>query len=271
MRTKSTSRAMPGALCLFQDAFDCALLAPDAAPDAEVTALIAQPAFAVYRNTGRNACIDALWANYPTVVRLVGEQWFRAAASAYVSESLPADPSLMRYGAGFAGFLAGFEPAADLPYLPHVARLDRFWTEAHIARNDCVLDPARIANLAPDTLAPVVLRLHASARWAWFPNMPVYSIWSRNRSSAPVDDDLDWKAEGALIVRPRATVEWTAIDAAACAFLEACARGRTIQEAANAALEVRHDADLVPLISSLLGAGAFSRLLHHSGYSARRP
>ena len=269
MRSIPTTGPMPGALSRFQDAFDCALLAPDADPDAEVAALTVQPGFAVYRNTVISACIDALQANYPAVARLVGERWFRAAASAYMRQSPPADPTLTHYGAGFAGFLTGYAPAADLPYLPDVARLDRYWTEAHIARSDTVLDPATVAILEPDALASAALRLHTAARWAWFPAAPVYSIWSRNRSAATVYDDLDWKPEGALITRPRDAVQWTDIDAAGCAFLEACAQGRAILVAANAALEARHDTDLIPLTSSLLGAGAFSQLLLHSEQSAR--
>ena len=90
------------ALGRFQDAFAQALLAPDTVPAGEIATLTAQPAFAVYRNTVMKGCIDALQANYPAVTRLVGEEWFRAAAAVYVRESLPADATLLRYGANFA-------------------------------------------------------------------------------------------------------------------------------------------------------------------------
>ena len=60
-----------GALCAFQDAFAEALLAPSGAVanSPELTRLIAQPGFAVYRNTVMKGCIDALQANYPAVGR----------------------------------------------------------------------------------------------------------------------------------------------------------------------------------------------------------
>src|SRR5687768_2867500 len=109
------------ALTCFQDAFARALLAPEVAADSPVAALTAQPAFAVYRNTVMKGCIDALQANYPAVARLVGEEWFRAAATIYVRETLPAEPMMLNYGAMFADFLTHFGPAADLPYLPGVA------------------------------------------------------------------------------------------------------------------------------------------------------
>ena len=246
-----------GALARFQDAFAQALLAPEAEPAAEVAALAAQPAFAVYRNTVMKGCIDALQANYPTVARLVGEQWFRAAASVYAREALPADPRLLRYGATFADFLPRFEPAAELPYLPGVARLDRCWTEAHTAATQDVLDPAVVARFAPEALAGVVLHPHPAARWAWFPDAPIYTIWSRNRADNVPDVDLDWRPEGALLVRPRDGVEWMALDAAGCAFLDTCAAGGTLAAAAQAALEAQGTSDLARLMSALLAAGAF--------------
>ncbi len=256
---------LPGALARFQDAFAHALLAPGSAPAVEVAALAAQPAFAVYRNTVMKGCIDALQANYPVVARLVGEEWFRAAAAIYAREALPADPTLLRYGAGFADFLARFDPAAELPYLPDVARLDRYWTEAHAAPDASALDPAAVARLAPAALAGTVLHPHPAARWAWFADAPIYTIWSRNRADDAPIADLDWQAEGALIVRPRDAVEWIAINAAGCAFLDACAVGATLAGAAQAALGVQENVDLARLMASLLEAGAFSAISFING------
>jgi hypothetical protein len=250
----------PGALAGFQDAFAHALLGPLAEPASTVAALASQPGFAVYRNTVMKGCIDALQANYPVVARLVGEEWFRAAAAVYVREALPSDPTLLNYGASFADFLARFEPAADLLYLPGCARLDRLWTEAHAAADEEALDPAAVARLVPEALAGVILHPHAAARWAWFEEGPIYTIWSRNRAAAVLAPELEWRPEGALLVRPRDAVEWIALDAAGAAFLDACAAGMPVPRAANAALEARDDADLAQLMCTLLAAGAFGRM-----------
>ena len=104
----------------FQDGLASALLpGPGAStpPPTWLDALLAQPGFAVYRNTVTKGCIDALQANYPAVHALVGTDWLRAAAHAFVHQHPPSDGRLMGYGAGFAEFLEGFDPAADLPYL----------------------------------------------------------------------------------------------------------------------------------------------------------
>ena len=118
---------------------------PPAPSDPLVDELARQPGFAVYRNTVAKACVDALQANYPAVWRLVGEEWFRAAAAVFVRSAPPKDPTLVTYGAGFPLFLERFAPARDLPYLGAVARLDRFWTEAHVARDEAPVAAADVA------------------------------------------------------------------------------------------------------------------------------
>jgi len=258
-------RAAPTKLTRFQDDFARALRAPDpaAAPGLtpEIAVLARQPGFAVYRNTVMKGCIDALQANYPAVARLVGDEWFRAAAAIFVREQLPAEATLLYYGAAFAEFLARFEPAAELPYLPGVARLDRFWTESHAAEDESALDPTALAGLAPEALAATVLHPHAAARWAWFAEQPIYTIWQRNREAPDNEREIDWHGEGALLTRPRGAVQSSKLDAAGCAFLDACAAGRPLDEATVAALEAQEDADLARLIKTLLGAGAFGRMI----------
>jgi hypothetical protein len=248
----------------FQDGFARALLVAELQPDdhaPEIARLVAQPAFAVYRNTVMKGCIDALQANYPSVARLVGEEWFRAAAAIFVRAHLPAHPTLAVYGEGFADFLAGFEPAAELPYLPGVARLDRFWTEAHTAPDEVPIEAAAVARLGPEALARTVLRPHASARWSWFDAQPIATLWRRNRYPDQSDQaEIDWHAEGGLVVRPAAAVENVALDAAGCAFLDACASGGTLADAAAAALAEDAAADLARLMARLLEAGAFGRM-----------
>jgi hypothetical protein len=266
------------ALARFQHAFAAALVAPaehaspespassatPAATTAPVAALVAQPGFAVYRNTVASACIDALQANYPTVSRLVGNDWFRAAARIYLGANPPRQPAMLELGEDFAGFLAAFEPAADLPYLEGVARLDRLWTRAHVAADAPALAPARVAALAPALVATARLGVHPAARWAQFDDVPVATIWRRHRDAGPdaeVDlDDLAWRGDGVLLTRPEDAVQWIAIEPGAAAFLSACARGEPLAQAATAALDAQPGADLATMMAQLLDAGAFAQL-----------
>jgi hypothetical protein len=244
----------------YQDAFAQALLGDDPRSAAPALAyLVAQPGFAIYRNTVLKGCIDALQANFPTVARLVGDEWFRAAAAVYARRELPSAPTLLIYGRTFPEFLAGFEPADELPYLADVARVDRLWSEAHVAANDDVVDPATLARLAPEDIGRHTLRPHAAARWRWCDEHPIYTLWSRNRDcSANSGAEIDWRGEGVLLTRPHGAVTDQALSREGAAFLSACAAGLSIEAAVAAALETQATADLSTLINQLLQAGAFA-------------
>lgn len=246
-------------LSRFQTDFAAALLGDSRAIDPAVATLAAQPAFAVFRNGVMKSAVDTLQANFPAVTRLVGPEWFSAAACEFVRRSPPASPILVEYGEAFAEFLTCFEPAADLPYLAEVARLDRMWLEVHTAANAALLAGATIAAMPQEELAEAVLEPHPAARWAWFEATPAYSLWERNRSNATFDADIEWIGEGALLTRPASTVGWRRIDRAGCAFLDACRDGEPLAHAAQAALEAAPDADLSSLMQTLITAGAFRR------------
>ncbi|MFL6717008.1 MAG: putative DNA-binding domain-containing protein [Burkholderiaceae bacterium] len=239
----------PQTLAEFQDGFSQMLQGTGPLP----------PGLAVYRNTVVKGWVDALQANYPAACRLVGEPFFRQAAVFYARLQPAGEASLLRYGADFAGYLAGYEPAAALPYLPGVARLDRYWIEAHIAPDAQALTVASLAGMAPECLAERVLAPHPAARWAWFGDQPAYTIWRRNRPDGEPEAALAWHGEGALLVRPdRGAVAWHALSQAGCVLLDACAAGYTLGTAAAMALEADSRADIAQLLATLLSCGAFA-------------
>jgi hypothetical protein len=70
---------------------------------------------------------EALKDAFPAVHRIVGPEFFQAMARAYIVLEPPRSPILLDYGAGFPDFIGEFEPAAVLPYLADVARIERAW------------------------------------------------------------------------------------------------------------------------------------------------
>jgi Putative DNA-binding domain len=251
------------AFAAYQDAFAAALLAdaPLASAPPAIAKLVRQPGFAVYRNTVMKGCIDALQANYPTIARLVGDEWFRAAAAVFVRQHLPTQPSLLHYGGPFPAFLAAFEPAQAVPYLADVARVDRMWMESHAAPDAPPLAANRVAALTAAQMGRLTLRVHPAARWSWSDEWPIHSLWSRDRdddgaSSAPIA----WSGEGVLITRPLGAVLVEPLSCGGVALLEACASGASIEAAAFAARDTEPGVDIAALIHQLLRAGAFSGL-----------
>lgn len=223
--------------------------------------LATQPGFAVYRNTVMKGCIDALAANYPAVAALVGAEWFRAAAAVFVRDNPPPRASLLDYGAGFADFLAEFPPAAGVRWLVPVARLDRQWTEAHVARDAPHASAALLSSAKAETIARLRLRPHPAARWSWDDEVPIHSLWALNRGLLPMPVDglasVRWVGEGVLMTRPGDAVMAQALPRAAFALLDACAAGAGFVAAVDAAIACDADCDLRIIVATLLRSGAF--------------
>jgi hypothetical protein len=150
--------------------------------NADVAALIADGLFTpgerldVHRNTFLSTLVNALRITFPAVHKLVGEDFFEAAAQYFIEAEPPRCAYLNAYGAGFAAFLAQFPPVAGLPYLADVARLDWAVNGALHAEDAVPLAAealAEIAAVAPErvTFIPhpsvTLLRLDHPARLIW--------------------------------------------------------------------------------------------------------
>ena len=250
-------------LARFQAAFARALMHDAGTDDPHLAPLLRQPGFAVYRNTVLRGCIDALQASYPAVVRLVGEEWFRAAAATFVRSRWPRRPTLIDYGDGLADFLADFHPAADLPYLPAVAQLDRCWTEAHLAADAPVLDATSFAQwlqAGDGGVAELALSVHPAARWRWFEDVPALTIWQRNRADDLDDSAFAWTSEGVLLTRPFGAVQWQPLPRAGVVLLDACAAGEPLAVALGEAAALAGTEPTGRLLPALIDAGAFAAL-----------
>ena len=167
-------------------AFAHALLRPDAScPAGLKTWNGSDPAkrFAVYRNNVVVSLVDALADSFPVVQALVGEDFFRAMAAEFARGNPPRSPVLAWYGAGFADFVEGFPPAAGLPYLADVARLEWLRVEAWHAADADPLPLAEIgALLADETALPTLrLALHPSLRVLRSAH-PVVSLWAAHQA-----------------------------------------------------------------------------------------
>ena len=96
----------------------------------------------IYRNTCRTTLVATLRLTYPAVERLVGREFFDLAARKF-AERYPAQSGYLNdYGGEFGDFLAGYEPARELRYLPDVARYEWALSVAANAVDAPALEPA---------------------------------------------------------------------------------------------------------------------------------
>lgn len=208
--------------------------------------------FAVYRNTVATSLIEALGARFPVVRRLVGEEFFRAMAHAYVADKPPRSPLLFQYGDSFAAFIEGFAPAAPLPYLADVARLEYLRGVAYHAADADPLPPAAFAALDGGRLAAFKVRLHPSVS-VLASDYPVVTIWEANQTAtvAPLGPR---GPEAALIARPFLAVETRRLAPGSSAFFANLKAGATLGDAALAGGNAAQAFSAAEALATLIGA-----------------
>jgi hypothetical protein len=130
----------------------------------------------IYRDTRIATLVNALRLSFPAVQRLVGAEFFEAAAREFIRAYPPASACLDDYGAGFAGFLRTFPPASGLAYLGDVAQLEWAVNLALHADDVAGLDLARLARLQQPTLSRLSFRAHPALTLLRL-QFPVDAIW----------------------------------------------------------------------------------------------
>lgn len=243
-----------------QEAFVAALADPERALPQGVVSARGDPdplRFAVYRNNVHVSLVEALARGFPVSRRVVGEEFFRAMARVYVGKTKPASPVLFHYGESFADFIAAFAPAASVPYLPDLARLEYAWTQSYHAADAAPLAVGDLAAIAPDALAGARLRPHPAARLvrsAW----PVGAIWAAHQSET-VGPITETAGQSVLITRARAEVHVTVIPARDAGFAAALLDGAPIAEA-SARGDAAQGFDAGTTLVGLIGLGAFETI-----------
>jgi Putative DNA-binding domain len=243
------------------DAFAAALNAPTSPPPLQTHGREGVPdakRFSVYRNNVAVSLIGAVEARFPVTRRLVGDEFFRAMARSFTARHKPANAVIIHYGAGFADFIAAFEPARELAYLPDVARLENAWVEAYHAAEAEPLSLGAIAEIDPARFAELKFAFHPAARLLRSDH-PVGSIWAGHQGGGEVTPPKNWSGEETLVTRPQADVLVRILPPSGYEFASALRSGATLAEAHVAA--GRADFDAGAHLVGLIEAGAITQIL----------
>ncbi|QXI29799.1 HvfC/BufC N-terminal domain-containing protein [Pseudomonas vanderleydeniana] len=247
-----------------QDTFSLALLDPQLpCPPGLCSANGADPAsrFAVYRNNVQGSLINALADSYPVVHALVGDEFFRAMAAAHVRQCPPTSPILKDYGRDFDVFIRGFAPAASVPYLADVARLERLRIDAYHAADAASLSPERIGqHLAnPDALGSLRVGLHPSIAVLESP-FAMLSIWLAHHGEGELEQIDPDQGEVVLVLRSQWQVELFRIDSGSRAFIQRLLEGLTLEAAMLHAHDISPAFDPARTLGLLIRHGAIVQL-----------
>ncbi len=203
--------------------------------------------FDVYRNNVTISLADALETAFPVIRAVVGDAFFRAMAGVYLRAHPPTSPLMMFYGDRMPGFLTGFAPAASLPYLPDVARLELALRQAYHAADATPIDPAQLGGLTEHsrlTLAPAVRLIRSD----W----PIHGIFCANTSEPGLKPQA--RPENVLITRKDFDPVLHDLNPQAADFMQAIIGGVPVGAA------ITKDFDLAPLLTLLLDNGAITAI-----------
>lgn len=247
-----------------QSAFAAALLNPALPPPAGLAA----PAdvvqrFNVYRNNVVFGLVRALAAGFPATERIVGAEFFAAMAREYVLAQPPFSPVLLHYGDTLPDFIAAFAPAAELPYLADVARLEMLRSRAHHAADADSLPPAMLARLDPASLQEMHVTLHPACAWLRSEH-PVATIWAMNSDVLPLTEIAAWAPEDVLVLRVghglTQRVDIRRLPPGAAAFLDDLRDDRPLGDAALSAFAEVPDFDLPAALAALFTDGLITTI-----------
>ena len=236
-----------------QREFSRALLDPDAPMPVGIVGPDGKPSekrFGVYRNNVMVGLIEAMEMCYPTIQKIIGDEYFGALAKTFVRQSPPKTPMMFEYADDFPQFLQAFDPLSHLPYLADVARLERDRRQSYHAA-DCSDDGAQeLAAIAPKDLPAARLTLHPAMRILTSEH-PIFSIWYYN-NVAP--DQITSPQEDVLVTRPALDVLMRVIPAGTAVFLTSLAQGDALGMAAELAMTANPEFDLAANLGDILQA-----------------
>lgn len=211
--------------------------------------------FAIYRNNVAVGLIEAMRAAFPVVEQIVGEEFFAAMAQVFIGLHPPSSPVLSEYGDGFATFLADFPPAAEMPYLPDVARLERAASRAYHAEDVAPVGLEALQAIPSDDLGEVRFGLHPSVSILRSAH-PIVSIRAMNLGLRPLGPIDDLPGEDVLVGRPALEVAVRSLGPGEASFIQSLARGATMAAAAEAAFAEAPAFDFPAALATFFAAGA---------------
>lgn len=246
-----------------QRRFRAALLSKEAPVPPEILGgpIAAATRLGVYRNNVISSLTGVLSLTYPAAKQLVGEIFFAAIAERFIAATPPISADLYEYGEGFADFIAAFEPAQSLPYLPDVMRLEWAVNRALHAQDAPSVTPEALLALPPAE--------HANLRFAPHPSLsllslayPAKAIWEAVliedgdlRAARLGDLHLTAGREALGVLRGSDGLEVVSLSQEAFALAQALTAGRRLGDALLGLVVTK---DAAPLLAELLVRGFFT-------------
>jgi putative DNA-binding protein len=213
----------------------------------------------VYRNNVTVSLIDALAAIYPAVLRITGDEFFRAMARFHIRATPPVSPLLFEYGRDFPDFIESYEYARPMPWLADTARIERAWLDAYHAADLPVLPAQIFEGIDPARLCELRFIPHPATRVVRSA-YPAVAIFAMNRRGGPVEPLCSSDREDALVTRPEQDVIVSRLPDGGATFLNALIAGEALDAAIATAFDEAPCFDLAANLTGMIEAGVFTAI-----------
>ena len=227
----------------------------DAIRYVEDAGIAAHDRLSIYRNTFTQTLTRALRLSYPAVDRLVGAEFFDAAAREFIFKQPPRSGYLDEFGGDFSAFLDQFEPAASVPYLGDVGRLEWAVSRALHAPDAEPLAVASLGSVDACDHPRICFTPHPSAALVHtaFPTDVIWRAVLDDDDAALAAIDLSSGPSWLLVQRDPSGIDVSRLDEALWRFADALYRGRPL----GLALEEHPRINATGALADLLAHGRF--------------
>ncbi len=219
--------------------------------------------FAVYRNNIYAGLVDALAAQFPVTLQIVGEEFFRDMALLYARAHLPTSPTLFTYGADFAQFITHFAPAHEMRYLAEMARFEYMWTCSYHAADAHPITAEALANVPPEVMGTLILKFHPSAQ-LFSSIFPIIDMWIDHKHECVGSREYRAGQFHHLIIRPQVDVLLIPIAPQAYACVAALYAGAQLGDAMALVPETAPPELAPTMLATLLGQGCIIDFTIHT-------
>ncbi len=234
---------------------------PDLAPFLRKGSFDPMRRFNIYRNNTFSSLTATLVAVFPVTLQLLGESYFRHAASLFIRSNPPEEARLVRYGGNFARFLARLDDLSEMPFIADTARLEWLIAEALDAPvlPACGLEQLDdgVDGTLPELRLQPSLRLMLS-RW------PALRIWSAHQAGGDLETLAAIRREPERIVlwRNKDNVRFLLLDAPHFSLFHSLKQRMDLESAIGRSLGRGPGFDIAAALGALFADGLIVSIRH---------
>lgn len=215
--------------------------------------------FMIYRSNVVSSLISSLRDIFPLIEKLTGEDFAKNIFGSFIFSHPPRVACLIAYGGELPSFIGNFEPAASLPYLSDIARLEWALHESYYAPDDSPLRPEDLAGLMTGDLGALRLPLRSSIRLieSFWPLLEIRNFCLRDDSG---DERLDLDQGGCrfMTLRRGLNAEIVPLSSCECFFLDCLRKGMTLGDSLGRVMSSEGAFDFAGFLDKFIRLETFS-------------